>query len=355
MFLKIFFSILFICAVAILFWNSTVQDSAKLNHEIRDNRVSSVYPRIKGISLVAPPKPFKENPAHSIRSVNAEWIAVIPYAYTPLNKPEVKYGDNSWQWWGETEQGARKTIVIAKENKLKVMLKPQVYIHKGWTGSLDFANPLDWEQWESQYSGYLLRMASLAEELKVELFCIGTEFNLSAQKRPAFWFDLIAQVKKIYKGKICYSANWDDYALVPFWDELDYIGISAYFPLSNESEPDTATLKSAWTPYLESLAQFADKHHKQILFTEYGYLTVSGCAGKTWELEKNIRTLSLNEEAQAVAYHALFSSWWDKDFWAGGFVWKWFPDGEGHEGYPEKDYTPQGKKAEEVLRTWYAR
>ena len=82
---------------------------------------------------------------------------------------------------------------------------------------------------------------------------------------------------------------------------------------------------------------------------------MEGCAGKTWELEKNIRNMTPNQEAQANAYQALLSSWWEKDFWAGGFVWKWFPDGEGHEGYPDKDYTPQGKMAENVLKSWYSR
>jgi hypothetical protein len=30
-----------------------------------------------------------------------------------------------------------------------------------------------------------------------------------------------------------------------------------------------------------------------------------------------------------------------------------FPNMRGHEGYPERDYTPQGKMAEEILRKWY--
>ena len=42
-----------------------------------------------------------------------------------------------------------------------------------------------------------------------------------------------------------------------------------------------------------------------------------------------------------------------EDFWAGGFLWKWFPDGMGHEGYPEKDYTPQDKPAELIIKKWF--
>ena len=28
---------------------------------------------------------------------------------------------------------------------------------------------------------------------------------------------------------------------------------------------------------------------------------------------------------------------------------------KGHEGYPQKDYTPQGKVAEAVIREWYGK
>ncbi|HMP31353.1 MAG TPA: hypothetical protein PKD85_17245, partial [Saprospiraceae bacterium] len=134
---------------------------------------------------------------------------------------------------------------------------------------------------------------------------------------------------------------------------LDFIGISSYYPLSASQTPSVKELISKWKPVKTELAKYSKKYDKKILFTEYGYLTVDGCAGKTWELEKNMKTLSKNEEAQRNAFEALFSVFWKEDFWAGGFLWKWFPAGMGHEGQPEKDYTPQGKLAEKVVSKWY--
>ena len=150
-----------------------------------------------------------------------------------------------------------------------------------------------------------------------------------------------------------YAANWDDYQKVPFWDELDYIGVDAYFPLVNEKTPSIKSLKKAWKPVRNKLWGFSVMKNKPILFTEFGYLTVDNCAHQTWELEKVINECKINQQAQANALQALFETFYGEEFWAGGFIWKWFPEGQGHEGYPAKDYTPQGKLAENILRDFY--
>jgi hypothetical protein len=64
-------------------------------------------------------------------------------------------------------------------------------------------------------------------------------------KRPEYWSQLIKKIKKIY-FKLTYAANWDDFDKVPFWNELDYIGIDAYFPLSNATTPSVLELNDAW-------------------------------------------------------------------------------------------------------------
>ena len=93
--------------------------------------------------------------------------------------------------------------------------------------------------------------------------------------------------------------------------------------------------------------------NKPVLFTEYGYLSVDGCCGKTWELEDKIKACEVNEDCQANAIEGILSTFANEDWWAGGFLWKWFPNGHGHEGYPLKDYTPQGKSALKTLKRYY--
>ncbi|MBL7825336.1 MAG: hypothetical protein JNJ57_01815, partial [Saprospiraceae bacterium] len=161
------------------------------------------------------------------------------------------------------------------------------------------------------------------------------------------------KVKTAYHGKLTYSANWDDWDKVPFWNELDYIGLGGYFPLVDAALPDIALLQTAWLPIKERLKTFSEKQGKQILFTEWGYLSVDGCGWRNWELEKGIKSRSINQVAQAHCYEAMLTTFQPEPWWAGSFLWKWFPNMRGHEGYPERDYTPQGKLSEQVLQRWY--
>jgi hypothetical protein len=75
--------------------------------------------------------------------------------------------------------------------------------------------------------------------------------------------------------------------------------------------------------------------------------------GNYGEIEPIATTLAINQEAQATSLDALYQTFWQESFWAGGFLWKWFPLGEGHEGYVERDYDPQNKKAAEIMNEWF--
>jgi len=308
--------------------------------------------RIKGLSFTAPPNPFPADPMPPVKAVNADWIAVIPYGYTRPGRAHVSFNID-WQWWGEKIEGTAHTIKSAHAAQLKVMLKPQVYMPGSWVGDLQYKTNEKWKKWETDYEKYILTMAQLADSLDVEMLCIGTEFAKSTAQRSQFWQQLIRKIRDIYTGKLIYAANWDDYENIPFWQQMDYIGINTYFPLDKNKTPTISDLRKAWQPYARKMENFAFKQNKPIIFTEYGYLTVDGCAYNTWELEAKIKRLPRNEQAQANAIEALLTEFKQYDWWQGGFLWKWFPNGQGGEGYNDRDYTPQGKQAEEILRKCY--
>lgn len=309
--------------------------------------------KMNGLTFVAPPEPFLADPMPDVCAVGATWIAVVPYAYTRVGQAAVHYNSKGWQWWGERPEGVRETVRKAHAAGIKVMLKPQVYVPRGWTGSLDFISAAEWELWEADYERYILPMAQLADSARVDLFCIGTEFGVSVAKRAVFWRSLIQKIRAVYSGKLVYSSNWDDWERVPFWDALDYIGLGGYFPLVDAPLPTVDSLRQAWQPIKARLKAFSQQQQRPVVFTEFGYLSVDGCGWRNWELENGIEARAVNEQAQANCLEALFNEFQAETWWAGGFLWKWFPNMRGHEGYPERDYTPQGKIGETVLRKWY--
>lgn len=308
-------------------------------------------PKIKGITLVAPPKPLDSTAFLALKNIGTEWVALVPYAFTDPQQGGVYFGQD--QWWGERIEGIEACIKYAQQYGMKTMIKPQIWASHQWIGDLDFESEEKWLDWENAYIEYIMTFVRLAAKYNVEMICIGTEINHSTDERPEFWLGLIKKVKAVYKGKLTYSANWDHYDQISFWNELDYVGISSYFPLDGAKTPDVDLLQKAWKPVCKDLNKYSQKVKKPILFTEYGYLAVDGCAGKTWEIEPKRKSLPMNDQAQANAYDALWNALHNQENWAGGFVWKWFPGGMGHEGIPTKDYSPQGKVGEQVLEKWF--
>ena len=308
--------------------------------------------RVKGVTLEAPPRPTPDSPLMKITEVNANWIAIIPFGFTRQESAQVQFNSDR-QWWGERTAGVRETIIHAHNRQLKVMLKPQLWIRGSWTGDLSFEQEGQWETWEQSYTDFILTFAHLADSLQVDLFCLGTEFRNAIAARPAFWFNLIHQVRQIYHGSLTYAANWDDFDQVPFWDSLDYVGINAYFPLLRDENPTVEALIKAWKPYRKKIHNWSARMKKPVLFTEYGYLSVDGCAFNTWELEDRLPDCRTNELAQANAYEALFTVWSQEPYWQGGFLWKWYPQINRHHRHLDKDYTPQGKIAQNVITRWF--
>ncbi|MCG8307953.1 MAG: hypothetical protein MI975_11225 [Cytophagales bacterium] len=309
---------------------------------------------MNGVSLVAPPDEFEENPFDPIVDLNADWVAIMPYSFTSLQNPEIVF-DSDRQWWGETTSGTTKSIEYARERELKILLKPHVWVRsQGWTGDFKLVDEDDWETWEEDYEKYILHYVEIADSLSVEAFCIGLEFKHVVRERPDFWIDLIARIREIYDGKICYAANWDNFQNIPFWDLVDFIGINAYFPLSQKDNPAKDELIAAWKVELQLLSKLADKYGKPIVFTEFGYRSIDKAAGNQWELEHHRQYRGMpNFKVQEIAYEALFETVWDRSWFRGGFLWKWYPNMDQKASRSNSDYTPQYKPAEKVIGRWY--
>lgn len=310
------------------------------------------FQRIKGANIVNPPRPILSSDMAELHRVNADWVAVIPYGFSRSGRPELTF-DHNMQWWGERTEGNNQLIQFAKENGFKVMLKPHVWIGgEGWAGDYKLASEEEWQIWERDFRAYIIHHAKQAETLQVELFCIGTEYRIPAKERPEFWRKLIDDVRKVYKGKLTYAANWDNYQNITWWDELDFIGIDSYFPLAEGEHPSIEKIREGWEPVKKDLQKFSTKWDKKILFTEYGFQSANGAAANHWEVDKS--SSNTNDQIQADAYEATFQAFENERWFAGGFFWKWHFNSKGG-NWRGTEWTPQGKPAEEVIAKWYGK
>lgn len=304
---------------------------------------------IKGVGLVATIKEIKPDVFMAIKQIKANAITIIPYAFCSVEDPTVKY-NNARQWWGEKDEGVIGTIVLAKQNGLSIMLKPHLWLRRGtYTGDFVLPDEKSWQVFENSYKNYVLHYAKICDSLQVDMFCIGIELGSAVKERPAYFSQLIDDVKAIYKGKITYAANWDDYGRFPFWNKLDFIGVDAYFPLVNATSPTISALQAAWQPHIAKMELLSKQLKKHIIFTEYGYRNTDSCTAEPWK--ENV--LTINNQAQANAYEALYQSVANKSWFAGGFIWKWYAD-DYYKNATSPDYTPQLKPAEAVITKWYS-
>ncbi len=308
--------------------------------------------RINGVSFVASPKEATQENVNAVVNVKANYAAVMPFGFIRnLESPEIIYNTQR-QWFGETRDGAAQYIDILKSNGIKVMLKPQIWIWRGeFTGYLKMSSEEDWKALEDSYRTFILDFARLAQEKRVALFCVGTELEQFIVNRPDYWSGLIAEIKQIYKGELTYAANWDEYKRVPFWKALDYIGVDAYFPVSESTTPTLEEAKEGWKPWLEEMEKVSMENERPILFTEYGYRSVDYAGKEPWRSDRSMTQVNL--DAQTHLTKALYEVMYEKEWFKGGFIWKWFIDYAKSGGTENSQFTPQNKPVELVIKNYY--
>jgi hypothetical protein len=115
--------------------------------------------------------------------------------------------------------------------------------------------------------------------------------NARRRELEARWRGLISEVRQRYSGRLTYAANFDQYEFVTFWDDLDVIGVNAYFPLRRHYLPDVGAedlgglLDARWLAVLRRLENFRVERglsDRRFLFTELGYVRRTNSTIEPW-------------------------------------------------------------------------
>jgi len=241
-----------------------------------------------------------------------------------------------------TDEAARKKLfarIRAEEEG-----RPRV-----WHNDIEMKTEADWRRWFARYEAYTLSYVDQAASAGADAFCVGRETDKAAIAREADWRRLIARVRERFRGPLTYSANFDGYDRIAFWDALDVIGISAYFPLATRPSPSSEDLAGAWEKVMAPLEAFARQRNRRVVFTEIGYPALATAAQRPWEENPGEADVWL----QARLYEAALQAVYKHPFLAGSFFWLW--EGTSRPPFRDPSFSIQDKPAAFVMARWYRR
>lgn len=338
--------------------------------------LKDIYPKLS--EQIAVPKDLVREPPYAkagaiTLSEYQRGVVLASYSDTELAGPEcdqtLKYLKESGvaevslivTWYQEKQDSekivelttggntAREEAVIhaineAHKNGLKVMLKPHVDCLDGTFRG----NIIPSDAWFKSYTEYIVHFAGLSEKYHVELFSVGCELeNVSFNQWKKQWETLIEEVRKVYHGKVTYASNWTEYETVSFWDKVDFVGIDAYFPVTQKPDPTQAELNKGWKSTFDKISAWRTnkKIIQPLIFTEIGYQSADTTNVTPWQTGSTKE----DQDEQAMALEAMFNATQGTPWFKGVYWWNYFPT----DVQRPLDYTIKGKKAEEVLKKWF--
>jgi len=308
--------------------------------------------KINGVSFVASRDSISSKHINPVLNVQSNYVALMPFGFIKdLSSPIITHNTEK-QWFGETKKGLLQYAKRFQQAKVHILVKPQIWVWQGaFTGGIKMNSEENWKRLEDAYRDFILTYAKAAESLNAEIFCIGTELEQFVMNRPLYWQKLIQDIRIIYNGKLTYAANWDAYKRVTFWKDLDFIGIDAYFPLSKKKSPTIVEFEAGWKEHKASILKIQKQFNIPVMFTEYGYRSMDFNGKKPWDSSQ--LEAAVNLKAQASALQAIHNQFWKEEWFAGGFIWKWFDKHDTVGGTNNNRFTPQNKPAEKLIRKLY--
>lgn len=285
------------------------------------------------------------------RRLGANWVSLTPFGRVWDLKPtgvdptfEAPFRDN--------RRAVTNAIEQAHAAGLRVLLVPHLWVEQGgWRGDIDPGDDEAWKHWTSGYSRFLLEWAKVAAAAGADMLSVGVELRswVTTTHAPSF-FEILRNVRRVYKGPLTYAANWDDVVDTVILSELDVIGINAFFPLSTHPGASFDELVAGGREVARKVGELASAWHKPILFTEIGYTTRPDPAFEPWQWPDKMTGVVVDQRAQADAYTALLLPMIDEPWFVGAFVWRLYADPDDMSQEAEWGFSPRGKLAERVVR-----
>jgi hypothetical protein len=178
---------------------------------------------------------------------------------------------------------------------------------------------------------------------------VGTEFN-SLHPYATEWRKTVGHVSGMApEALLAYESNWDVMLKAPltWWDAVDVMAVSAYFPLCVDAEsPTVAQLTACWdAAWKADLLRLAKTNGKPLWFAEFGIAARTGRHARPWDGLGGTPC----DRCQDRWYAAGIAAWDNVDGFAGMTFWSWIP-GEDAQGF-----SFVGRPAEATVRAFFGK
>ena len=303
---------------------------------------------IKGVTFAAfshrgslESKEARESLKNLKEKTGANFITIVPNGLqeTPQSQ-EISYTSEATV----SDEELISMIHFAHDLGLRVALKPTVNCKNGtWRAHINFFDkdvPCEpkWSNWFAAYTDFQLHYAAIAEKTDCEMFLAGCEMVMS-ERREAEWRKLISDIKSVYSGPVSYNTDKYQEDNITWWDCVDVISSSGYYPLNN------------WEQQLDRIEAVVKKYNKPFFFAECGCMSTEGSSMEpnNWSLHGNV---DLKE--QADWYTAMFEACkkrpWIEGFCLWDWAWKQYP---ACKAATNGGYDIYEKPAQDVVKKYY--
>lgn len=277
-------------------------------------------------------------------------MAIVPYSgIDDINTPAPFHFSNNAG--GENDEAVVHSVATARNLGMYTVLKPQIFVGGSWPGGIHMATNADWDKFFEHYYRWIRHYAFLAEIHDIDALCIGVEFTKATLLRPDAWRKIIKLTRGLYSGKLTYAANWgEEFENIEFWDELDFIGLNSYYPLSKKDNPTNAEMAAKFDTIKTKIRKVYNRFKKPIVFTEIGFRSID----TPWKNPHAEADESINQKMQQRCYEIIFKGI-ENEPWCQGILWWKYPSYLEYRGVDNNAFTPNNKLADETVRKWFTK
>lgn len=219
--------------------------------------------------------------------LNANSVSInFPFYTASATSSSVYAGDR-------TPTPAQLAVVVeaARRMKLRVTIRPLMddsdLRPNSWRGIIA---PRNVAAWFASYESFLRPYLVMANTCKVTTFIVGAE--LDSLSGASEWKQLIAQARKLFRGELAYSVNWDGFHEGESNPPADSIGVDTYFPVSAGNHASVPELIGDWNSWWNTLPSDVNQHATVI--DEVGIAAVDGAYAAPYESGEPSQPLKLS-------------------------------------------------------------